>query len=188
MYKIRLNKTWKCLWPADMVCLLWNEWIFFQRFHKLLSEIPKKIYCISIVFFRCLWRHLWEKLAITVKLSFIETSLKKGYDLRGYFLKLTRETIDVLTIAINIFLNEHLLEAVVRRCSAKKVFLKFNKIYNKKTCACGLELHLKRDCYRCLNFLKLLRTPFLIKQLQWLLLVFSFKLIFPSFYIKMTGL
>ena len=56
-----------------------------------------------------------------------------------------------------IFLNEHLLEAVIRRCSAKKVFLKFHKIYSKK-------------------------------PVLWLLLVFYFKQIFPSFYIKMTGL
>ena len=31
-----------------------------------------------------------------------------------------------------IFLNEHLLEAVVGRWSAKKMFLQFHKIYNKK--------------------------------------------------------
>ena len=48
---------------------------------------------------RCLWRHLREKLAIMVKLCFIETSLKKGYDLRGYFLKIT-ETINVLTVVV----------------------------------------------------------------------------------------
>ena len=56
-----------------------------------------------------------------------------------------------------IFLNEHLLEAADRRCSAKKVFLKFHKIYSKK-------------------------------PVLWLLVVFYFKQIFPSFYIKMTGL
>ena len=121
-----------------------NEF-FFGVFRNYFQKFQRR----SIVYLLYFWDvydvNLWEKLAITVKLCFIETSLKKGYDLRGYFLKLTRETIDVLTIAINIFLNEHLLEAVVRRCSAKKVFLKFHKIYSKKTCACGLELHLKRD-------------------------------------------
>ena len=35
-----------------------------------------------------------------VKLCFIETSLKKRYDLRGYFLKITRETINVLTVVV----------------------------------------------------------------------------------------
>ena len=35
-----------------------------------------------------------ENLVITVKLFFIETWLKQGYDLRGYFLKITRETIN----------------------------------------------------------------------------------------------
>ena len=63
----------------------------------------------------------------------IETMLKKGCDLRGYFLKITKVTINVLTIAvIYFFLNEHLLEVVVRSCSAKNVFLKFHKFYTKK--------------------------------------------------------
>ena len=29
------------------------------------------------------------------------------------------------------FFNKNLLEAVIRRCSAKKVFLKFHKMYSK---------------------------------------------------------
>ena len=33
--------------------------------------------------------------AITVKLCFIETRLKQGYDLLGYFLKITRETLTI---------------------------------------------------------------------------------------------
>ena len=48
--------------------------------------------------------------------------------------------------------------------------------------------YFKRDCYTCLNVVKLLRTPFLIEHLRRLPLVFSFKQNFPSFYIKMTGL
>ena len=52
---------------------------------------------------------------------------------QGYFLKITRETINVLQWGLFIiFLNEHLLEAVVRRCSVEKVILKFHKIYSKK--------------------------------------------------------
>ena len=36
-----------------------------------------------------------KKLAITVKLCFIETRLKKDYDLRDYFLKMTRRLLQV---------------------------------------------------------------------------------------------
>ena len=82
---------------------------FFRRFHKSI-----------------------EVFTMTVKLCFTETMLKKGYDLPGYFLKITRITLKVLKIAVIIFLNKHLLEAVVRRCCAKKVFLIFHKIYSKK--------------------------------------------------------
>ena len=39
------------------------------------------------------------KIAITVKLFFIETRLKQGFDLWGYFLKI-REMINVLTITV----------------------------------------------------------------------------------------
>ena len=90
------------------VCCKMN--VFFRRFHKSI-----------------------EVFSITVKLCFTETMLKKGYDLPGYFLKITRKTLKVLKIAvIIIFLNKHLLVAVVRRCCAKKVFLIFHKIYSKK--------------------------------------------------------
>ena len=54
--------------------------------------------------------------------------LKQGYDLRGYFLKIIRETIKILIVAV---VNEHLLEAAVQRCSAKKVFLNIHKIYSE---------------------------------------------------------
>ena len=53
------------------------------------------------------------------------------------------------------------------RSSCLEVFSKFHKIYSKKA-VCGLQ----RDCYRCLDFVKLLTTPFLIEHLLWLLLVF----------------
>ena len=89
------------------------------------------VYCEMNVLFRRFHKSI-KVLSITVKLWFIETRLKKGYDLPGYFLKITRETLTVLKIVVIIFLNKHLLEAVVRRCSAKKVFLKFHKIYSKK--------------------------------------------------------
>ena len=54
------------------------------------------------------------KIAIAVKLCFIETRLKQAYDLQGY-LKIAREAINLFTIVvIIIFLIEHLLEAVVQ--------------------------------------------------------------------------
>ena len=70
-----------------------------------------------------------------------------------------------------------------------EVVLTISKSLRQKTCRCGLQLYLKRDFVTgVLNVVELLRTPFLIEHLRWLLLVFSFQQIFPSFYIKMTGL
>ena len=38
MYKIKLHKTWKCMWPV-YTDMFFVKWIFFpQRFHKSLSE------------------------------------------------------------------------------------------------------------------------------------------------------
>ena len=68
-----------------------------------------------------------RKVSYYSKLCFIETKLKQSYDLQGYFLKI-KETINALTNTVIIFLNEHFLEAVVRKCPAK-IFLKFHKIY-----------------------------------------------------------
>ena len=56
----------------------------------------------------------------------------------------------------------------------------------RNLCLRPVTLFKKRLCYRCLNFVKLLRTAFLapfFKHLRWLILVFSLKLIFSSFYI-----
>ena len=101
---------------------------------------------------------IYEKnLVITVKLFFIETWLKQGYDLRGYFLKITRETINFnnrrysLFFLRNIFQNES-FGGVLQRCS-------YN--FTKFTCLWPATLLKKRLCQRCLNFVKVLRTPFL---------------------------
>ena len=55
------------------------------------------------------------------------------------------------------------LEAVVQRCSVKKVFLEISQNSQEDTCA---------GRHRCfpVNFVKLLRTPFLIEHPWWLLL------------------
>ena len=84
--------------------------------------------------------------------------------------------------------NESLLEAVLRSCSLKKFFLNFARFTAKNLCLRPATLFKKRLCYRCLKFEKPLRTPFSIEHFLWLLLVFYFKLIFPSFYIKMARL
>ena len=173
MYKIKLHKTSKCLWSIYINTFV-TKWMFFlQSFHKSLTQNYRTVLCkvtIDPLYFWDIYDvNLWEKLAITVKLCFTETRLKQGYDLQGYFLK-TKETINILTITVIIFLNEHLLEAVNQRCSAKKkLFLKFHM------CLWPATLLKKRLCYRCLNFVELLRTPFLIEHFQWLLLVFSLK-------------
>ena len=41
-----------------------------------------------------------RKVAITVTLCFIETRLKQGHDLQGYFLKITKETINILAMTV----------------------------------------------------------------------------------------
>ena len=76
-------------------------------------------------------------------------------------------------------------EAVVQRCSVKKVFLEISKNPQENTCdrvsfliklqASGLRsapLLKKRLWHRCfpVDFTKFLRTPFFIEHLWWLLL------------------
>ena len=66
------------------------------------------------------------------------------------------------------FFNKNLLEAVIRRCSAKMV----QNLHQK---AFDLKLYLKRDSFA--------GVPFLVKKHWWLLLLFSFKQIFSSLYL-----
>ena len=73
-------------------------------------------------------------------------------------------------------------EAVVQRCSVKRVFLEISQNPQENTCAslifdkvAGLRsatLLKKRPWHRCfpVNFAKFLRTPFLTEHLRWLLL------------------
>ena len=83
----------------------------------------------------------------------------------------------------NVVLN---VEAVVQRCSIKKVFLKISQNSQENTCArvsfliksqtLGLRpatVLKKRLWYRCfpVNFAEFLRTPFSIEHLRWLILV-----------------
>ena len=66
-------------------------------------------------------------------------------------------------------------EAIVRRCSVKKVYLEISQISQENTCARDsrratvLKNRLWHRCFP-VNFAKFLRTPFTIEQLWWLLL------------------
>ena len=57
-----------------------------------------------------------------------------------------RQSAELFFLLFIVVLNENPLEAVLWRCSAKKVFLKFLKIYSKTPVpvAC-MQLYLKRD-------------------------------------------
>ena len=70
----------------------------------------------------------------------------------------------------------------------KGVLTTSEKLTTKKLHLWPVTLFKKRLCYKHLNVVKLLRIPFLMEPLRWLLLVFCFKQIFSSFYIKMTEL
>ena len=67
-------------------------------------------------------------------------------------------------------------EAVTRRCSVKKVFLKISQNSQENTCA-RVFFEKKRLWHWCfpVNFVKFLRTPFLIEHLRWLLLTVLIK-------------
>ena len=74
--------------------------VFINHFQKIHRSVLLKTTIDLLYFWDVYDVSLWEKLAITVKPCFIETRLQKGYDLQGYFLKMTRETINVLMIAV----------------------------------------------------------------------------------------
>ena len=63
------------------------------------------------------------------------------------------------------------MEALIQRCSVKKVFLEISQNSHANTCA-RVSLLKKRLWHRCfpVNFVKSLRTPFLTEHLWWLFL------------------
>ena len=69
-------------------------------------------------------------------------------------------------------------EAVARRCSVKKVFLKFCKIHQKTPLTEAMPANLskktlrKRFCF--VNFAKFLRKPIFIEHIWWLLQCINF--------------
>ena len=104
MYKIKLQKTLKCLWPVyiDMFAVKWMVFsdVFINHFLKIHRSTLHKITKDLLYFCEVHDVNLWEKLAITVKFCFIETRLEEGCDLRGFLLKITRETINGLLIVV----------------------------------------------------------------------------------------
>ena len=76
--------------------------------------------------------------------------------------------------------NFETIEAVVQRCSVKKMFLEISQNSQENICSrvSFLIISKKRLWHRCLpvNFVKFLRTPFYKEHLWWLLL----KLVRPS--------
>ena len=82
-------------------------------------------------------------------------------------------------------------EVVVRRCSAKKAFLKISQNWQENTCArvsfsvelqASTTLLKKKLWHRCfhVSFVKFVRTPFSIEHLLWLFLQLTvlFKVLF----------
>ena len=188
MYKIKCQRTSKCLWPVEIDMLVVKWMVFFDVFINHFQKIQSVLHKIAIDlsnFWDVYDVNLWEKLAIMVKLCFIETRLKKGYDLQGYSLKMTRETKNVLTIVVIHYFSEWTsFRSSHSEVICKKSVLRISQNLQQKTCACSLQLYLKRSLLQVFEFHEILTTTFLIDHLWWLLLVFSFKLILPSFYIK----
>ena len=75
-----------------------------------------------------------------------KTFLHRNHDLRDYFLKITRETTNVLTIAvIRYFSSCKSIRSSRLEVFCKKGVLKILQNLQQKTCACGLQLYLKRE-------------------------------------------
>ena len=107
--------------------------VFINHFQKTHRSFLHKRTIDLLYFWDAYDINLWEKLAITVKLCLIETRLKKGYNLQDYFLKITRETINVLTIVVIHYFSEWAsFRSSCLEVLSKKVFFKFRKIYSKK--------------------------------------------------------
>ena len=79
MYKIKLHKTLKCLWPiyTDMSVMKWMFFfnVFVNHFPRIHRSALLKITIDLFYFWDAYDVNLWEKLAITVKLCYIETKL-----------------------------------------------------------------------------------------------------------------
>ena len=130
-------------------CLLWNDFffnVFINHFQKIHIIVLYKITIDLLYFWDVYDANLSEKLAIMVKLCFIEARLKKGYDFWGYFLKISRETINVLTImVIHYFFKWTSFRSSHSEVFCKKSVVKIPQNLQQKTFACDLKLYLKID-------------------------------------------
>ena len=134
-------------------------------------------FCFHFHFRFCFYFHFRVCFTLVIYKFYYGTSrppcrLKQGYDLRGYFLKIIIETIKILIVAV---VNEHLLEAAVQRCSAKKVFLNIHKIYTEAPVPVASNFIEIETLLQMFVFCETFKDNYLIEHLQWLLLVFSFK-------------
>ena len=154
MYKIKLHKTSKCLWPVyiDMFVV---KWMFFLCFQNHFPKIHRNVlHKVTTDLLYCIFETLLHRNNTQARLWFARLLFKNSK-------KIDKRFNDRVYVFI-IFLNEHPLEAVVLRCSG---VLKISKNLQWKIFACGLQLYIKNNlCYRCLNFVKLLSTLFLINR------------------------
>ena len=104
---------------------------------------------------------VWKYLIIS------ELSLRKFFKSRRNIFSL------IVEIWCKILKRTLFLEAVTRRCSVKKVFLKISQNSQENTSArfSLLKKRLWQTCFP-VNFVKFLRTPFFCRTLRWLLLLF----------------
>ena len=135
--KLNFRKL-QCLWPVD-IHMLAVKWMFFfnvfqNNFQKIHKSVLHKIKIDLLYFWDGYDINLWEKLAIMVKLCFIETRLKKGYDFKN-----DKWNDKFLAIAvIHYFSWWTSFRNSCLEVSCKKVFLKFHKIYSKKETVTGV--------------------------------------------------
>ena len=133
------------------------KWMFFfevftNHVPRILRSVLGKITIDQFYFWDAYDVSLWESY-LSQKVCYIETRLQQG-NVRGYFENKRNDKRFEWRLFI-IFLNEHLLEAVVRRWSAKRYSYNFTKFTTKNLCLWPVTLFKKRLCYRCLNVVKL---------------------------------
>ena len=78
MYKIKLHKTSKCLWPVYIeICLLWNVFffeVFINHVPRILRSVLGKITTDQFYFWDAYDVSLWESY-LSEKVCYIETRL-----------------------------------------------------------------------------------------------------------------
>ena len=135
MYKIKLHKTSKCLWLVyiDMFVV---KWMFFLCFQNHFAKIHRNVlHKITIDLLYCFFETLLHRNNTQARLWFARLLFTNNKKIDKHF--------NNRVYVFIIFLNEHPLEAVGLRCSAKNVFLKFQKIYSEKSLPVACNFILK---------------------------------------------